>query len=350
MRAEVETRPLAASIGKRQALYFSLALLVVLAIMAWAAESSVLLPAGIADRYALLKTSASEWTTAHLPESMLPIVRTFAALALTPLLYLGFAAVLVAERLLPADDEQSVISRGMVHDGVAWYLINTPLRVFVFAGAIGLFYFVFDNCLPFLRIKPELTGAIPTWILVVAAVLVSDLMKWIQHYLHHKVPYLWHFHSVHHSQRELNLFTQARFHAVEMFTLAPILYLPLYVLNLDFELAMWILLIAEWHGRITHANLRTHFGPLRHVLVTPQSHRIHHSLERRHHDQNFGTMFSFWDRLFGTQWHDHQEYPATGIGDQEFPWEESVRGTNLLANYFAQLIYPFQQWVKAWRK
>ncbi|MGD9634382.1 MAG: sterol desaturase family protein [Pirellulales bacterium] len=349
MHVEVETRRLAASTGNSQAWLTALCLCAALAFVAWAAESSILLPASFADRYALMKSEASGWATARFPASVLPTFRNFAALALSPLLYLGFAAVLAAERLAPADRDQRPFCRGVVHDGIAWYFINTPLRAFVFVGAVGLFYFVFDNFAPFLRISPELTSAVPMWILAVAAVVVADLMKWLQHYVHHKVALLWHFHSVHHSQRELNLFTQARFHALEMATLAPIMYLPLYMLNLDFTLAVWILLITEWHGRVTHANLRTNFGPLRYVFVTPQSHRIHHSRDSRHHDQNFGTLFSFWDRLFGTQWPDHEEYPATGIADESFPLEKSVSPSSVLANYFAQLVYPFQRIVRSRR-
>jgi sterol desaturase/sphingolipid hydroxylase (fatty acid hydroxylase superfamily) len=341
MHADVEThRPVAVD-GKSAVWSCALLALVALALLAWALESSILFPSQFADHYAALKTSFSDWAAATLPASLLPIVRTFAALALSPLLYLGFAAVLVAERLAPADVEQPAFGHGAIHDGVAWYLINTPLRGFVFAATLGLVYFVLDRFAPFLRVSPAVTDALPTWLLVIAALVVGDLGKWLQHYASHKVPFLWHFHSVHHSQRELNLFTQARFHAVEMITLAPILYLPLYVLNLDFELAVWILLAIEWHGRITHANLRTNFGPLRYALVTPQSHRVHHSRERQHHDRNFGTLFSIWDRLFGTQWRNDHEYPATGIDDERFPFERSAAPSNLLANYFAQLVYPF---------
>ena len=321
-----------------------------MALVAWGLESSILLPASARDAYGEFASSIDASAVAHLPAAALPLLRSIAAVVLSPLLYLGFAAVFVAERIAPADEHQRPISRGLVHDGLAWFFINTPLAAATFAGTLAVMYLVLERFFPFLRIDPKVTGQLPTWTLVVVAVVIGDFLKWVHHYITHKVPLLWQFHSVHHSQRELNLFTQARFHAVEFITLAPIMYFPLVVLNLDFELAVWIVLFVEWYSRITHANLRTHFGPLRHVFVTPQSHRIHHSLERRHHDQNFGTLFSIWDRLFGTQWHDHQEYPATGIADEKFPWEESIGGTNVLANYFAQLVYPFQQVLRSWRK
>jgi sterol desaturase/sphingolipid hydroxylase (fatty acid hydroxylase superfamily) len=320
-----------------------------LAVFAWALESSILLPDEWTAGYRSLAASLDAWAVAQLPAGMLPFLRGMATVALSPLLYLGFAAVFVAERIAPADEHQQPISRGLLHDGLAWFVINAPIVAFTFACALAATYYVLDNYFPFLRLDPELTATLPTWALVVAAVVLADFLKWVHHYVTHKTPLLWHFHSIHHSQRELNLFTQARFHAVEFVTLAPLMYLPLAVLNLDFVLAMWVALGVEWYARITHANLRTHFGPLRFALVTPQSHRIHHSLERRHRDQNFGTLFSVWDRLFGTHWPNIDEYPATGIADESFPSENAPGFSNLLASYFAQLLYPFQQLLKSWR-
>lgn len=328
---------------RRHLRYVTFGVLAAMAMLACALESSILMPADWIARYEKLLASLDLWAVAYLPSSAIPLVRTFAGLAISPLLYLGLASVLFAERLAPADPEQELLSRGLVQDGFAWFLLDAPLKALFYTGSLGLLYWVLDQYIPFLRISPRLTGAVPTWILVVTAVVVGDLLKWIHHYMNHKVQFLWHFHCIHHSQRELNLFTQARFHAVEAISLVPILYTPLYVLNLDFELAAWIVLLSEWYARITHANLRTNYGPLRHALVTPQSHRIHHSRERRHIDKNFATLFSFWDRFFGTQWPNHDEYPVTGIADEEFPWEESVRGLHVFGNYFAQLIYPFQQ-------
>jgi sterol desaturase/sphingolipid hydroxylase (fatty acid hydroxylase superfamily) len=69
-----------------------------------------------------------------------------------------------------------------------------------------------------------------------------------------------------------------------------------------------------WHARLYHANVRTNLGVLRYVVVTPQSHRVHHSVEARHHDKNFGAFLSVWDRLFKTHYiGDDDEYPATGL-------------------------------------
>jgi sterol desaturase/sphingolipid hydroxylase (fatty acid hydroxylase superfamily) len=347
-KVEVQDSARAARNGKG-VWWVALGILTALALLSWALESSILLPRAVVGRYESLGVSLDAWAATHLPDPALRVMRTFAGLLASPLLYLGFAAVLVAEQLAPADRAQRAFSRGMVQDGLAWFLLDAPLKAFVYTGGLGVLFWLLDNYAPFLRIDPVTTGRFPTWSLVLAAIVTSDLLRWIHHYVNHKVRFLWHFHSVHHSQRELNLFTQARFHAVEAMSLVPILYAPLYALNLNFELAVWIVLLTEWHARVTHANLRANWGPLKHVLVTPQSHRIHHSRELCHRDQNFGILFSFWDRLFGTQWRHHDEYPDTGIADEDFPWEESVGGANVLSNYIAQLIYPFQQLLRSRR-
>ena len=102
---------------------------------------------------------------------------------------------------------------------------------------------------------------------------------------------------------------------------------------------MAILWLRHWHTRFCHANVRTNLGVLRWVLVTPQSHRVHHSLDPAHRDKNFGVTFSLWDHLFGTQHRDYDVYPECGIDDHDFPFEQEGRGP--LAAIAAQLVYPF---------
>ena len=139
--------------------------------------------------------------------------------------------------------------------------------------------------------------------------------------------------------------TDLRVHFVEHFVTKPIVFPPLFMLDLNLEPAFWIVLFRDSYSRIYHANLRTNFGVLRYVLVTLQSHRIHHSLDPRHRDRNFGVLLSVWDRLFDTQWSDASEYPPTGITDPGFPYEHDVRGARILTNYLRQLAYPF---ARAW--
>lgn len=174
------------------------------------------------------------------------------------------------------------------------------------------------------------------------AVLAGDLLNWFHHYIRHKIGVLWLFHTIHHSQQQMNMFTDLRVHIIEYAIAKPVTILPLFVLGLDIQLAFWLTLVMESYTRIYHGNLRTNYGPLRYLLVTPQSHRIHHSALPRHLDKNFGVIFSFWDRMFGTQWPGYDEYPPTGISDAGFPHERSVAGLRVVTNYIRQMLYPFR--------
>ena len=92
----------------------------------------------------------------------------------------------------------------------------------------------------------------------------------------------------------------------------------------------------------THSNIRTNLGFLKYVLVTPQSHRVHHSSRPEHQDKNFGTMFSIWDFIFGTQCLDFDVYPETGVRDRNVPlsMQTSLSGTAMI--FSKQLVYPLQ--------
>jgi hypothetical protein len=83
---------------------------------------------------------------------------------------------------------------------------------------------------------------------------------------------------------------------------------------------VWALVYATG---FTHANLRWNAGAFGWLLVTPQSHRIHHSTEERHWEKNFGAILSVWDRLFRKQWHGTDDYPTIGIDDTAFPLEQA---------------------------
>lgn len=297
--------------------------------------------------YHALYAAVEQSVLTRLPASLHAVAKDILSLALSPLVYVVLVLVFLAEKFIPADRRHGVFSRGMIQDSIAWFVLDSVLKAAISVTCLALAYLVFETCFSAIRISDQWASLIPSWTRVVAALLLIDLMSWLHHYLHHKVRFLWFFHSVHHSQREMNLFTDLRFHAIEFVTLGPMIFAPLYVLNLDFRLAAWIVCFQLWYPRIYHANLRSNFGPLRYLLVTPQSHRVHHSRQRQHIDKNFATLFSFWDRLFDTQWTNYAEYPETGIDDQEFPLEDSVTGMHVFSNYFSQLIYPFQCVIRA---
>jgi sterol desaturase/sphingolipid hydroxylase (fatty acid hydroxylase superfamily) len=143
----------------------------------------------------------------------------------------------------------------------------------------------------------------PGWLELILAVLILDLAIWAQHLVTHKVPLFWRFHRVHHADRDMDVTTGFRFHPVEilasMLLKIGLVYLlgPSAIAVLAFE----VLLSAT--SLFNHANLRLPGGldrGLRLVLVTPDMHRVHHSIHRAEHDANYGFALSVWDRIFRT--------------------------------------------------
>ena len=146
---------------------------------------------------------------------------------------------------------------------------------------------------------------------------------------------------IHHSQRNLNLFTDFRYHVLEYIVSTTITIIPILALGVEATYIVYVIMFTMFLTRIYHANIKTNLGPLRYVLVTPQSHRIHHSIEPHHRDKNFGVLLSIWDRLFGTQYTGYEEYPDTGVEDRNFPEDESKFALNLFLSPILQHIYPF---------
>lgn len=259
---------------------------------------------------------------------------------LSPWFYLLVGIILVIEVWRPAIQRQQVLSRALLVDFV-WFNLDLLFRI---AGLPILLYGLE-------RLWTGATGGfvlqpLASWPLgwrVLIAFLALDFLGWCHHWVRHKVAAFWHFHVIHHSQRELNLFTDLRIHWGEYVIAQSLIFAPMFAFGLEPFAIMSVGLITQWYTRIVHANIRSNFGPLRCVLVTPQSHRVHHSIEARHFDRNFGVCLSIWDRAFGTQWPDAGEYPETGVAGVEFerPGAEGWRG--LSGTIARQFVYPFRQ-------
>ncbi len=143
----------------------------------------------------------------------------------------------------------------------------------------------------------------PAWIEVVAAILVLDFAIWLQHLITHKVPLLWRLHRVHHADRDMDVTTAIRFHPVEI-ALSMLLKIGLVYLLGPAAIAVILFeIMLNGTAMFNHANLRLPLwldAVVRRVLVTPDMHRVHHSVHREEHDSNYGFALSIWDQMFGT--------------------------------------------------
>jgi len=144
---------------------------------------------------------------------------------------------------------------------------------------------------------------LPSGIELILAVLIFDFAIWLQHLITHKVPILWRLHRVHHADRDIDVTTAIRFHPVEI-ALSMLLKIGLVYLLGPSALAIIVFeIVLNGTAMFNHSNLKLPLGldrAVRTVLVTPDMHRVHHSIHRAEHDSNYGFALSIWDRLFGT--------------------------------------------------
>jgi sterol desaturase/sphingolipid hydroxylase (fatty acid hydroxylase superfamily) len=169
---------------------------------------------------------------------------------------------------------------------------------------------------------------LPVWLEIVCAVVVLDFVIYLQHVMFHAVPLFWRLHRMHHADLDFDVTTGARFHPIEILLsmvikLATVTVLgPAAVAVLIFE----ILLNAT--SMFNHSNVRLPRALdrwLRRLIVTPDMHRVHHSILEHETNSNFGFNLPWWDRLFGT----YQAQPDAGhermvIGIHGFRNEQEV--------------------------
>jgi len=180
--------------------------------------------------------------------------------------------------------------------------------------------------------------SVPLWLAVLVSVIALDMAIYFQHRLFHAVPWLWRLHRMHHADLEFDVTTGLRFHPLEI------------LISLGIKLAVAILLgapavavlifevLLNATAMFNHGNVRLPIRLdrwLRLLVVTPDMHRVHHSIVRRETNSNFGFNLPWWDRLFGT----YRDQPAAGhlgmtIGIEAFRTPRDLRLDRMLLQPF----------------
>ena len=243
-----------------------------------------------------------QWAAKILRASQLivvqPVFELWQKTILTPAFFIVLGFTLLMEQLLPVQKKARFWTVSFAQD-LVWFFYEAILHAAVIVTFIAwLMQFYYAHC-NFLTIYAA--NRLPGWARFVFGVLALDFLYWLQHWINHKVPWLWQFHAVHHSQKELSFFSDFRYHVFEYVIRETIMVVPFLILQVDIPTIVYFSVFRNWYTRFYHGNIKINMGPLRYILVTPQSHRVHHSIELRHYDQNFGSLFSIWDFLFGTQ-------------------------------------------------
>ncbi|NND63284.1 MAG: sterol desaturase family protein [Flavobacteriaceae bacterium] len=167
--------------------------------------------------------------------------------------------------------------------------------------------------------------------------VVSDFVQWNTHRLLHRVPFLWNFHKVHHSVKEMGFAAHLRYHWMEPVVYKSLLYLPIAIIGgFDAQDVAIVHFFALAVGHLNHANLGWDYGFLKYIFNNPKMHIWHHAKKLpsdKKYGANFGLTLSLWDYLFKTN---HVPYDGRDIelgfsGDEKFP-----------QGFFEQEIYPLK--------
>lgn len=152
---------------------------------------------------------------------------------------------------------------------------------------------------------------LPFWLAVAASLLVLDFTIWLQHVMMHAVPVLWRLHRVHHADLDFDVTTGVRFHPLEMGLSMLIKFAAIAVLGPPIVAVVLFEVLLNATSMFNHSNIRLPFWldqRLRWFLVTPDMHRVHHSVEDDETNSNFGFNLPWWDRLLGT----YRDQPRAG--------------------------------------
>ena len=249
----------------------------------------------------------------------------------------AFATVLLAlaalEALWPRRHERRTRSGRWPHNLALIAIDTLVIRVLAPLGVVGVAMWAESSQV---GLWNRVDG--PSWLMFASTILLLDLAVYLQHVLVHRVPWLWRIHRVHHADVDVDVTTGLRFHPAEM------------VLSLAIKGGV----VAAWGGgatavlvfevllnatsMFTHANLAMPARLerlIRQVLVTPDMHRVHHSVNRDECNSNFGFNLSWWDRWFGT----YRAQPRDGhaqmsLGLHEYREEDEQHVVRLLTQPF----------------
>lgn len=238
------------------------------------------------------------------------------------------------EILFPWRKEQSIFRKDFWLDGFYMFF-----NFFLFAIAISGFYKVLGLLFSDLGIKQGSLAILdlsqfPNWIQLTIFFLVLDFVQWFTHILLHKYAFLWKFHQIHHSVKEMGFAAHLRYHWMENVIYKPLKTFGVMILGgFEPEQAYVVHFFAIAIGHLNHSNIKITWGPLKYLLNNPVMHLYHHAhdLPEGKYGVNFGISLSLWDYIFKTNYipEDSGTIALGFKGDEKIPksfWKQITYG------------------------
>jgi sterol desaturase/sphingolipid hydroxylase (fatty acid hydroxylase superfamily) len=168
-------------------------------------------------------------------------------------------------------------------------------------------------------------------------ILAADLAQYWTHRAYHEVPFLWRFHSVHHSVKTMDWLAGSRQHMLELVFTRVCVLAPLYILGFSEAVMNAYIIVVGFQAVFNHANVHLPWGPLKYVIVTPNFHHWHHASDDEAIDKNYAAHYAFLDYFFGT----------AVKSTKKFPEKYGVVGDYMPDGFVRQQMFPFNGSTKA---
>lgn len=213
--------------------------------------------------------------------------------------------VWVLEIIFPWRKEQSVFRKDFWLDGFYMFF-----NFFIFSIAISGFYRLIQVGFSDIGITSKSIAFIdpsswPMWLQLLVFFVILDFVQWFTHTLLHKYSFLWKFHKVHHSVKEMGFASHLRYHWMENIFYKPLKTFAVMILfGFEPEQAYIVHFIAITIGHFNHANIKITWGPLKYIINNPVMHLHHHAYDvpEGRYGVNFGISLSLWDYIFKTNY------------------------------------------------
>jgi len=241
---------------------------------------------------------------------------------------IGLSVLVYAlEIILPWRKNQAKIRKDFWLDAFYMFFNFFLFSLIIYNGVSNVAVELFSDFLGLFGIENWVAiqlGNLPVWSQLLIMFVVADFIQWNVHKQLHARSWLWKFHQLHHSVKEMGFAAHLRFHWMETVVYKSVLYIPLGMLGFGIDDFFVVHIVAVLIGHLNHANVDLNYGVLKFLINNPKMHIWHHAKELpkgREKGVNFGISLSIWDYLFGTNYipTDGKDIDLGFEGDDQFP-------------------------------
>lgn len=234
--------------------------------------------------------------------------------------------VWLLEIIIPWRKNQSIFRQDFWIDGFYMFFNFFLFSLIAYNAISNIAVQVFNDFLGLFGIENIIAFEIQQWskwVQLFLLFIVADFIHWNVHRMLHRYSWMWEFHKVHHSVKEMGFAAHLRFHWMESIFYKTAQYIPLAMIGFGLKDFFIVHIFATAIGHLNHSNLNLSYGPFKYILNNPKMHIWHHvkELPAGTYGVNYGISLSVWDYMFGTSYmpKDGRDIELGFEGDENFP-------------------------------